>query len=353
MNIVESFKVNSWNEWDPLELVIVGHAQGAQVPEDDRSLRAINYASLPQNSDIPTGPYPEQVIEESEEDLSILCDTLSDLGVQVLRPANLDLSAEFSNRHWRSRGYYNYCPRDSVLVHGHNIIECPMPLRARYFETESMRHIFQRAMLNGASWISAPKPVLRDRAYRTEDVSKENLTLLEDEPCFDAANVLRCGRDLFYLVSNSGNILGAKWLQAVLGDNFRIHLLQNIYSYMHLDSTISFLRPGLVLCNPARLKPDNLPTVFKNWEIIWCPEPVDIGHAPGYCHASHWVGMNLLMVRPDLAIIEKSQTELIRQIEKSGIDVLPLSIRHARTLGGSFHCVTLDLRRRGNLETYF
>lgn len=32
----------------------------------------------------------------------------------------------------------------------------------------------------------------------------------ETEPVFDAANVLRAGRDLYYLVSGSGNELGAR-----------------------------------------------------------------------------------------------------------------------------------------------
>ncbi len=350
---MKDFEVCSWNEWDPLETVIVGRATGARLPNEDPSLRAINYAGMKNTDPIPSGPYPTHVIEESEEDLSALCAALKGLGVTVLRPDPIDLSAEYATRHWRSSGYYSYCPRDSVLVHGNKIIECPMPLRARYFETESMKSTFLNAMKQGAAWISAPKPLLLDESYRTQNISKDNLTLLESEPCFDAANVLRCGRDLFYLVSNSGNRLGAHWLQNLLGHEFQVHVLEKIYSYMHIDSTISFLRPGLVLLNPSRLRPDNLPAPLKNWDVIWCPEPIDIGHAKGYCNASTWIGMNLLMVRPDLAIVEKSQGPLIRALEQKGIEVLPLSLRHARTLGGSFHCVTLDLKRKGVLDSYF
>ena len=44
---------------------------------------------------------------------------------------------------------------------------------------------------------------------------------------------------------------------------------------------------------------------------------------------------------------------LIKQLESHGIDVLALDVRHARTLGGGFHCVTLDLERTGSLEEYF
>jgi N-dimethylarginine dimethylaminohydrolase len=63
--------------------------------------------------------------------------------------------------------------------------------------------------------------------------------------------------------------------------------------------------------------------------------------------------MNLLMVNPNLAIVDRHQIPLIRELEKCGVDVIPLQIRHSRTLGGGFHCVTLDVRRSGTLEDYY
>lgn len=55
--------------------------------------------------------------------------------------------------------------------------------------------------------------------------------------------------------------------------------------------------------------------------------------------------MNLLMVRPDLAIVDAAQHQLIAALDNRGVDVVPHTLRHARVLGGGFHCVTLDLRR--------
>jgi glycine amidinotransferase/scyllo-inosamine-4-phosphate amidinotransferase 1 len=342
--------VESWNEWDPLETVIVGSATGARVPRDDISLRAINYADDPKQN-IQVGPYPRQVVDEANEDLEQLCSALKSFGVEVLRPDTYDTSYVISNGLWETEGYYSFCPRDSVLVHGDAIIETPMPLRSRYGEQRMFEDIFRKA--EQANWIKAPKPSLTDDCYDIENVSKDRLTLLEREPCFDAANVLRCGYDLFYLVSNSGNKKGAEWLRNTLGYPFKVHTLEGIYSYMHLDSTISFLRPGLVLLNPARMNESNLPDVLKSWDKIWCAEPVDIGFYGNYKNASVWIGMNLVMVNPRLAIVEKSQTPLIKQLESHGVEVCALPMRHSRTLGGAFHCVTLDLRRKGTLEKYF
>jgi glycine amidinotransferase/scyllo-inosamine-4-phosphate amidinotransferase 1 len=62
--------------------------------------------------------------------------------------------------------------------------------------------------------------------------------------------------------------------------------------------------------------------------------------------------MNVLMLRPDLVVVDDRQPHLIQAIEKHGIDVLPLRLTHARTFGGGFHCISLDIRRRGKLETY-
>ncbi len=342
-------KIESWNEWDPLQSVIVGDATNARVPRADISLKAINYADDP-NQPIPVGPYPSQVIEEANEDLQGLCDVLSKMGVQVFRPLKHDTAAVIETPLWRTEGYYSYCPRDSVLVHGNTVLPTPMPIRARSREWQIYKNVF---LESDAEIARAPNAELRDELYALSSIDKDTLTLTNAEPAFDAANVLRCGYDLFYLVSNSGNEIGGRWLQEFLGNKFKVHFLKNIYAYMHLDSTISFLRPGLVLLNPARINDKNIPEPLRTWDKIWCPEPVDIGYYGNYKNASTWIGMNLLMVNPHLAIVEKSQVELIRALEKQQIDVCPLPIRHARTLGGAFHCVTLDLHRDGSLENYF
>ena len=44
-------------------------------------------------------------------------------------------------------------------------------------------------------------------------------------------------------------------------------------------------------------------------------------------------------------IVDNRQKELITELKKYGIDTLDCQIRHSRTLGGSFHCVTTDLVR--------
>ena len=333
----------SHNEWGRLRSVIVGRADNARVPNDDASLRAVNYAGSKRHA-IQHGPYPKHVIDEANEDLETLCRVFTGAGVTVYRPLVPRTDVRHGIDGWQTDGYYAFCPRDGLLVVGNTVIESPMVLRARYADAFPYRHILQEAMLDGARWIAAPRPQLEDANY-DERADREHKSLRNVEPVFDAANVLRADEDLLFLESNSGNALGAKWLQQAVAPTYRVHLLRGIYSYMHLDSTISLLRPGVALFNPARLNKDNLPSFFDDWKILWCPEPVDIGYCPPYEHASEWIGMNLLMLDERTAIVEQSQGPLIRMLEREGIDVISVPMRHARTLGGAVHCVTLDLQR--------
>jgi scyllo-inosamine-4-phosphate amidinotransferase 1 len=335
--------LSSHNEWDRLRSVVVGRADNARVPIDDLSLRAINYAG-PRQHAVPAGPYPQAVIDEANEDLEFLCRVFVEAGVTVHRPDVPETTAMHGAGGWHSDGYYAFCPRDGLLVVGDTVIESPMVLRSRYTDAFPYRRLLQEAMRDGARWLAAPRPQLTDAGYDAT-ADRDHKSLRNLEPVFDAANVLRADRDLLFLESNSGNALGAQWLQRALGPDYRVHLLTGIYSFMHLDSTISLLRPGLALLNPARLNPANLPPFFDGWRVLWCPEPVDIGfHAP-YEHASQWVGMNLLMLDPQTAIVERTQVPLIRMLEAEGLQVIPVPIRHARTLAGAVHCVTLDLHR--------
>jgi glycine amidinotransferase/scyllo-inosamine-4-phosphate amidinotransferase 1 len=75
---------NSNNEWGELKEIIVGSVENAQIPTiKDKALHCIDYAHLSDDEfeNIPTGPYPQKVIEETYEDLEEICITLYNLGV--------------------------------------------------------------------------------------------------------------------------------------------------------------------------------------------------------------------------------------------------------------------------------
>jgi N-dimethylarginine dimethylaminohydrolase len=343
----------SCNEWDQLEEVVVGNPLRARFPTADRSTQITEYPDRPLEK-IPQGPFPQWIIDETEEDLNAVVAVLEGLGITVKRPETWPHEAKFSTIHWESEGYYNYCPRDILLVIGDHIIETPNVMRSRAQESFSYRSMMVDYLKSGAKWYSAPKPMLLDSLF---EVDLDRPTPRNDEPAFDAANILRLGRDLLYLVSGTGNELGGQWLQTILGDEFRVHFLKDVYYGSHIDSTFVALRPGLILCNPARINEDTLPEIFKQWEVIYSPamESTDRFDADYLSKSigSKWIDMNLFSINPNLVVVDRDQTALIKLLEKKGLDVIPHKLRHSKMLGGGYHCVTLDIRRTGTMQRYF
>jgi hypothetical protein len=86
------------------------------------------------------------------------------------------------------------------------------------------------------------------------------------------------------------------------------------------------------------------PRVFDGWHKIWVHDVVAQDFYQ-YPYASKWIGMNLLVIDHDTVIVDAAQTDLIRTLESYQFTVIPLQLRQSRTLGGGFHCVTLDLIR--------
>jgi glycine amidinotransferase/scyllo-inosamine-4-phosphate amidinotransferase 1 len=342
--------VSSYNEWDPLEEVIVGSATGARIARGDISLFAVHFPDFGAPDAIPSGPFAQEAIETTQEELDVLCRELEKLGVRVRRPDPVDAEAILATPDWETDGFYEYCPRDSILVVGDLLVDAPMPTRAHRLKALSLRTLALEYFSGGARWISAPVPRLRDDLY--DPTQPEGHRLLEHEPCFDAANIVRLGTDFLYYVSDSGNELGARWLQSTLGPDFTVHTCRDLGVSDHIDTTIVPLRPGLVLLNPSRIDDANLPPYFRGWDKLWCPELVDTEVPGAHSYSSRWIGMNILMVRPDLAVVDRRQTALIAELERHGIDVLALQLTYDRMIGGGFHCATLDVRRAGALESY-
>ena len=62
-------KVSVFDEWSPLEEIIVGVVENARLPQPDPSVRGVDFPELP-DEDIPTGQFSDRIIEETQEDLA-------------------------------------------------------------------------------------------------------------------------------------------------------------------------------------------------------------------------------------------------------------------------------------------
>lgn len=301
--------MSSFNEWSNLKEIILGTATNAHWPVNCKTFRNLENTTAWKDSPVPAGLVDQRIVEETNEDLEKFKESLESLNVKVYRPTNLDFQS--------FDGMYNYCPRDRVLIVGNKAIDAPMLYPTRKKEIDAIKEFIK---------------------YDT--VSCTDITAK-----FDAANVCRLGNDLLYLISESGNIEGARWLQSILPDH-RIHILDNIYSGVHIDSTISPVREGLVVLNADRINENNLPSIFKSWDKIWISgENITPQGFVGYPYASKYIALNFLTINPYLVICDPAQYYLRYQLEKYGVESIGVNLRHSRTLGGGHHCVTLDLLR--------
>jgi glycine amidinotransferase/scyllo-inosamine-4-phosphate amidinotransferase 1 len=301
--------ISSRDEWSPLKKIVVGSATDANWPLTDPVFAREGEKTTWKETPVPRGPVPQWIIDEANADLDGLATTLMSLGVEVVRPDPLNFQVH--------DGMYNYCPRDRLLVYGSTVIDPAMMYPCRDMELQCYHDIV-------------------DEAEHYHFMPRNEGFVL------DAANVCRLGDRMLFLESSSGNRKAYDWLCEQF-PNVEIELC-NFYAGVHIDSTIVPLREGVVMLNASRVSFDKVPRVFDGWHKIWVNDVVAQGFHE-YPYASKWIAMNMLVVDPHTVICDRNQPQLIQTLKSYRFEVIPMELRHSRTLGGGFHCVTLDLQR--------
>ena len=201
--------VCAYNEWDPLEEIIVGRVENAHVPPLTVEILATNNERNHDFFKANRGkPFPKEAIDKAQAEVENFCEVLRQEGVTVRRPDVIDHGKEYTTPDFTSTGLYAAMPRDILMVVGEEIIEAPMAWRSRFFEYRAYRSILKEYFRQGAKWTTAPKPLMSDELYdknyyshdikkRAELVPSGKFVTTEFEPCFDAAEFIRAGRDIF------------------------------------------------------------------------------------------------------------------------------------------------------------
>ena len=177
----------------------------------------------------------------------------------------------------------------------------------------------------------------------------------EEEPIFEAADIVRCGRDLFVQHGCTTNKKGIDWLQRHF-PGLRIHAMNFPGDPFpsHIDCTFPPLRPGLVLGNPRRppLR-DQASLLLRNgWELVPAAAPAH-EHSPPLCYSSPWLSMNVLSLDEKTVCVEASEVHQMEQLDRLGFEVVPVPLRDAYAFGGGLHCATTDIWREGECQDLF
>ncbi|VDH95463.1 glycine amidinotransferase [Mytilus galloprovincialis] len=362
--------VNSHNEWDPLEEIILGVPDFWCTPQKEPGY-------LPTSR---TGKQSDEYIHKAALQIDNLERVLRfQCNVTVRRPDKIDFTQPvrtpfFSIEHQHGAS----CPRDTLLVIGNEIIESTMSSRARYFESMAYRTILNDYFEKDEDmlWTMAPKPTMSENMYnsdfpfdtncqeRKDWIQNYKYVINEAEPCFDAAEVLRLGKDLIVQQSMTANRKGIDWLRRhVKSRGYRVHEVHfpGDLNPVHIDASLVPLVPptnerkGILVNPPDRpITKEDKDRIFtgSSWEILDAPFPNSMV-VPESCESSAWLSINLLMVGPDKAIVEETEIPTINFLESLGIKCIRVPYRDSYRFGGSIHCQTSDVRRIGECHNYF
>ena len=360
--------VNSWNDFDSLRHVIVGRADLTCIPPTEPATEA----KIPEDSDMRGlwGPRPLHTVEAANRQLDTLTQALEAKGIRVDRPTPIQWNQAVTTPDFMTGTMFGCMPpRDVLLTVGKEILSAPMSFRCRYWEYLAYHDLMQRYFDEDPEfrWEQAPRPRLTPDAYQVgyfDEITLEerlrrtaalDFVTTEHEPLFDAADVLRIGKDLFCQHGLTTNRRGMEWLKRHYPDH-RVHAVNfpgDPYP-IHIDATFVPLRPGLVMNNPKRPLPAEQRKIFEanDWEIIDAAQPAN-DKPPPLCYSSVWLSMNVLVGNHQTVIVEASEVHQMDQLDKLQFEVIPMPFRDAYPFGGGLHCATADVFREGKCEDYF
>ena len=385
--------VNSWDEWSPLKRTIVGRAKGTQVPAPEPNW---SYPNPEGGYPLGTwGMFPEDMTERACAQQDNFVKILEKRGVQVdrveLHPVMLT-PTPVSTPDWTQLNMRGIaCPRDVFIVVGNEILESAGCHRSRYYEYLNLRPIFERYFKEDPEflWGSAPKPRLTEASYvknydymvkhvwtqeQIDDgVMNMRMQLTEVEPLWDGADACRAGKDIFWNVTSAVvNKAGLDWVTRHYAQKgIRVHPVYFDFrgghtgKPWHIDCQFTLVRPGLMLRCPGSdiVSQDTIELFRKNdWEMVPAAEPTHVYDAPitfcypepnGGIHSKSWISMNTLSLGPNTLCVEGHETAFQEQLDKMGIEVVPVPFEQVVPFGGSLHCNTLDIYRESKLEDYF
>lgn len=333
-------KIFTKNEYSELKSIVVGNIDFANWPVGDLYFDAMMNSST-YDGTIKRGPIPEKIKNIAKYDLDVLVEKLEQNKVKVFRPLKKNWELEYKKFEKRTTGMHSYSTRDLLLTIGNKVIECPTPYISRQHEFMAYENIKKEAIKDGCQWLAAPLPPMNSNDFT---IVGDKVTLTEDFPIFDAANIIKFNDKLLYLISCTGNYKGAEWLQSIVGTEYEVITWDGVYSHAHIDSTIVSLNFDTILLNGSRVNENNIPKFLKDKKKIWINDliPREFYEFP---YASKWIGLNIISINPETVVVDTIQKDMINILKDEGFKVIDTPMHESRTLGGGFHCVTLDLER--------
>lgn len=336
--------VHADNEWSPLQSVIVGRAGIACFPSAPAKMIEATMPSEHVSKFKPKTMFPPDLIAKAEGELDMFTSILEENGIKVYRPPmDIDWLAE--------DGYTGAMPRDGLMSVGNTLIEAcfAWPSRSREIEIGFTPILHQLALDPRVKIVRRPKDTFANTLLDDDGTMNVQWAINNSRPAFDTADFMRFGTTIIGQLSHVTNQAGVDWVTKNLPKGYKIEMMEvNDPNAMHIDATILPLRQGLLVYNPNKVTEQALRkhTVLADWELRPYPFTPEKRVEPPLYMTSPWLCLNALVLDGQKMVVEASDLKSREWFESLGMTCIPCPFQHVNSIGGSFHCATVDLVRK-------
>ncbi len=215
-------------------------------------------------------------------------------------------------------------PRDGMIVIGNHVIDASLRLKCRQRERYGLRSIIQRAVQQcGARWSSVPL----------------GSPACVDGPFLEGGDTLLNGHEIYVGISGcASDLAGADWLQALLGDAYRVIPVAMKSNVLHLDCALALIKPGLLVWCPEKFI-DGLPMSLRDWDAIVVSKD-----------EANLLATNALVLEEGRVIVDAGNARVIEELRRRKVDVIPLPFDGPISTGGGLRCAHHPLLRESVLN---
>jgi N-dimethylarginine dimethylaminohydrolase len=214
--------------------------------------------------------------------------------------------------------------RDGMIVVGRHVIDASLRLRCRQRERFGLRPVIRNLMQwRGAYWSSVPL----------------GSPAAVDGPFLEGGDVLLNGREIYVGMSGCAtDMAGIDWLQALLGESYRVIPVALRSDVLHLDCALGLVKPGLLVYCPGKLI-DGLPTSLRSWDAIEVSRD-----------EANRLATNGMVLEEGRMVVDADNARVIDELRKRRMDVIPLAFDGPISTGGGLRCAHHPLWRESVLE---
>ena len=348
-----------WTNWDPLEEVIVGNCPAQSNPSWNLEPRARELF--------------DEILRETKEDLDNLARLLERLGVKVFRPKITRFNQVINQGDFLVRNpTFPIVPRDQYLVYGNTVYQTYTSMPDRYLDSLNYYDIFMHLYKEGHNWISQPPAILNNfNDNKKWFIEGQDIyhNQYKDTILWHTATMFKCGDALITNNLGPGSQLGLEWMKR----NCDARIINNddtvVDNWGHIDHGFFMSDDDTVFC----IKEPWVPQGLKDKNIIELRHLIDEqfdyqifmdklkeGHGKltvewletwllewkGYSQLIAFES-NVLVVDPKNIIFSIELPEVFDLLRSMGITAHVCNIRHGLFWEAGVHCLTLDIKRRG------